>query len=392
MNKVSLQFLIVFVSLLISGLTCHAQTDPCEQFYADQIENSEFIEEGETAFSNIYLQRIPDGCVLGKNDSSGISQIYKSLYKDKNIDRLTARIKQLRLVEMVVADFDTLEITQDVSETDTTTINDIISKQKTTIKNVTESLDDTLSTYDGPGVSSDFWKIANDGESASLGDFNLMTFVAEQCTSDFSTGKCKTAVLFAAKLLRSGATMQELVVYHMLPIIGQNNNFLTSTEKKWDQYFNEVSIQWPWELSVNSYFFSSKETIESLMKFPEPPNSKVVIIHPTVGFEYFDSPSLDNNNITPSILIDIMGYDWWSWDNGKARNRWGGSLVLSWANIQGMDDIGYGLTLRTPIQNFSIGVIWRNGEDGSDTGVFLNIDITKLVMNYNDQDLLDFMR
>jgi len=66
-------------------------------------------------------------------------------------------------------------------------------------------------------------------------------------------------------------------------------------------------------------------------------------------------------------------------------------VVASYADIKEMDSVGYGLVLHTPVRNTSVGVIWRDGDQGDEMGVFLNFDLAKLITQYNDFDLSTFL-
>ena len=47
--------------------------------------------------------------------------------------------------------------------------------------------------------------------------------------------------------------------------------------------------------------------------------------------------------------------------------------------------------LHTPFRNIALGVIWRDGYDGSEIGVVLNLDLTKLLKSYDNDDLMSFL-
>lgn len=69
-------------------------------------------------------------------------------------------------------------------------------------------------------------------------------------------------------------------------------------------------------------------------------------------------------------------------DRCKVSNRWAGSFVASFADISGMDSVGWGFVIHSPIRNISMGIIRRGGINGSQIGVFTNIDLTKLFTQY----------
>jgi hypothetical protein len=377
--------LIAIIALICWMGAANAQTDSCERFYEENIKPNDF--GGQWAFSAIYNQANPSGCILGSQDNSGISEIYKSLYTQPSPNRLRVSEKQDQLFNRVLEDLTSLSLGE-CSETNPGGC--LIENQIKEIEKLRDFLKSGFPENIDPILDSNNWAIKSDGNQIITGD-NVSTFVESQCQGNQASTKCKVAILLTAKLIRSSNAMQQLVANYRLPIIGQNKQFLSISDKKWDQYFNEVSVQYPWELLLNSWMFTKDKTKKELAGFPEPPDSRIVILHPSVGFEYIDSPN-KGDSLEASVLMEIAGYDFWKWKNGEAKNRWGGSVVASYADIQGMDDIGIGVVLRTPIQNTSIGVVWRDGDDGSKTGVFINVDLAKLIMQYKDKDLADFLR
>ena len=48
-----------------------------------------------------------------------------------------------------------------------------------------------------------------------------------------------------------------------------------------------------------------------------------------------------------------------------------------------MDSVGWGFVIHSPIRNISMGIIRRGGINGSQIGVFTNVDLTKLFTQYN---------
>ena len=109
------------------------------------------------------------------------------------------------------------------------------------------------------------------------------------------------------------------------------------------------------------------------------------------GVEIIDSPD-DNNGTQAAIVVEVFGYQRWRWQDGEQRNRWGVSAILSVADINGMDTVGYGAMLHTPIKHTALGVVWRDGNDGSEVGVLLNLNLAQLLQKYNNGDLMSFLK
>lgn len=371
--------------LLIWSEICFAQADPCEVFYTEKIEQSEL--DGAFAYSAIYNHAsTPTGCILGKQDTTEISVALKSLYANNDTSDQDVGEKQDQIFDLVLQDLESL-IVDICSESNMAGC--IINNEITAILRLRAYLDGPYKLK-VPLLSSDNWTVKNDGRHLVTGD-NVQDYVVKQCQASVDTDDCEFAVMLAAKIIRSSSSMQQLVANYKRQIIGQNKKFLTTREKEWNQYFNVVSVQYPWELGFNSWLYTKDKSDEELAKFPRAPESKYIAMHPSIGYEYIKTPN-QNSSLEASVLLEIAGYEMWKWNDGEASNRWGGSVVVSFADIQGMDAAGYGLLLHTPIQNTSIGVIWRGGDAGTEPGVFINVDLAKLLMNYKDKDLGDFLK
>jgi hypothetical protein len=190
--------------------------------------------------------------------------------------------------------------------------------------------------------------------------------------------------------MRTSLAMVQLIIDYNAPMIEAGAEFLSLRDQEWNEYFNGISVQYPWELAFNSVRFAKQADKTERAGFPRAPNSKFVLLHPSLGFEHIDTP-LGNSTSSAAVFLELVGYERWRWRNGKATNRWGASVVASYASITGMDDIGYGLLLHTPIRNMAVGVVYRDGAAGGETGLVLNFDLSKLVMQYKNADLGDFL-
>ena len=115
-----------------------------------------------------------------------------------------------------------------------------------------------------------------------------------------------------------------------------------------------------------------------------------MLFHPSPALEVIDSP-IDGKSSEAAVLVEVFGFQHWQWRDGKQRNRWGASGIISMADINGMETFGYGVLLHTPVRNVAFGVIWRDGEDGSKMGVVLNLGTAKLLKSYRNDDLMSFL-
>ena len=211
-----------------------------------------------------------------------------------------------------------------------------------------------------------------------------------ECQPGASSTQCRAAVDVAAKILRSAEATFQAVIAHRLPIIEANESFLSTRDKEWNSYFNEVSVQYPWELALNSWRFQKQVPQAERAGFPRAPTHKLNALHPVPAFEYAD---VGNEHSTQAaVVVELIGYERWRWREGKAANRVGVSLAASFSDVPGRDVVGYGVVLHTPVRNMSIGAIWRDSDTGDSINLIFNMDPAALIQQYKDLDVKDFLK
>ena len=114
------------------------------------------------------------------------------------------------------------------------------------------------------------------------------------------------------------------------------------------------------------------------------------LLHPSLGFENIETP-LGDTSTHAAVLLELFGYERWRWRNGKASNRWGLSVTASYANIPGMDEMGYGFLVHMPIRNIAFGATYRDGDAGSEIGIVMIIRLSKFLQEFENIDLSDFL-
>lgn len=395
MTKQCIRTAFTGLAMLMWSVNGFTQTDSCQSFFTEHMQPSfaKIDDLGPAgAFAQISSQAIPSGCILGDKDTTDIAPLYKALYPDADGNLLPGperSVKRKALFDLVIQDLDSLQSGECVEGMGWLMPACVIERQKEAILALKAVLDNESDFTNLRITKKNQWLPDPDSNLDNIRT-NLTEFVEVQCGTDLKKGSCEKGVIYVAKLLRSSNAMYQAIVAHQLPIINENALFLSTRDQEWSQYFNTISVQYPWELGFNSWVFTREKTDEELALFPQAPNSKFIILHPSVGYEYIDTPA-SSGSFEGVVLLELAGYERWRWENGKAKSRWGGSVVLSFADIQGMDTIGIGVTLHTPFKNSSVGLIWRDGDDGSETSIFMNVDLAKLIMKYKDANVKKFL-
>ena len=375
----SLLFMLAGI-VLTCLMSIHAvATEPCISFYEREIRGQAELEV-EVIHAKLKNEKSGPGCILGHTDTTGIKGQYQKLLNkptgpDLGIDRGL-------LLEMMLNEFD------DVA----TKTCDGLAPECVAGRHLREleSLDGQVKSgvFDLLENSRNQWVPADWDSNIAISNVNVADFLKEQCKENIDKPVCADAVALSAKMLRTSLAVNELITSYQQPVIEVSERFLSGYDKEWRSYFNGASVQFPWELAFNSWLFDKKTNDAD--KFPRAPTNRWVLFHASPAVEVIDSP-VDGNSTAAAVLLEVFGYQRWQWRDGRQARRWGASGIISMAEIAGMDTFGYGVMLHTPIKNAALGVIWRDGDDGSEIGVVLNLDLTKLLKSYGNDDLMSFL-
>lgn len=140
--------------------------------------------------------------------------------------------------------------------------------------------------------------------------------------------------------------------------------------KQWDKYFTDARSQTPWELGLNTWLYKDELSSD---KFVLPPSYQVVLLHPSIVFEYI-SDATDGDQEKEAFAMEWVGINWWKkapWWNIEVPL--GVSVVTTHSDRASVDDSGLGLMFHVN-NNYSFGFTMRDG----DTSVFFTIDLWEL--------------
>jgi len=366
--------LLIVLGWLVCGYAL--ASDPCLSLYENEIKS-----DGDLEAADIYGILNGEGrlgCLLGPTDTTGIEKQYQKLLAKPT--GVNLGIERGLLLEMMISEFDGLP-TRVCKDLDPACVAD---RHLGALKTLAERI--ASAGFDLAQNSRDQWAVRPDSYIA-ISDINVANFLENQCEGNISELVCANAFVLSAKVMRTSFAANELITSYQQPVIDVNERFLSERDKEWETYLNGASVQFPWELAFNSWRFN--ETRDGKEKFPRAPSSQWVLFHPSPAFEIIDTP--DNSSAKEAaIVVELVGYQRWGWRDGKQGNRWGASAIVSLADISGMDSVGYGALIHTPIKYTAFGVIWRDGDDGGETGLIINLNLSSLLEKYDNSDLLEF--
>ena len=372
--------LLTLALLTTAPLAFAAQEDPCGVFYAKEIKPS----AQESAVWSMLNQQRQSGCILGPTDTTGIEDQYQQLFQSKpDTDKAVVRTQ---LFDAVLHEFDGLPSSVCEAPNDASCM---VGRHLLKLRALREFLMEGSPDRADPLLAPNSWVPQVFNGQIAISQVGIQGFLQQECADGVASARCEAAVSLAAKLMRTSLATGQLIVAYNQPIIDANKRFLSQRDKEWDSYFNDVSVQYPWELGWNSARFAKAHKGE-LGSFPRAPSSKLVALHPSAGLERVDLPSGESGTLA-AMVVELVGYESWRWRAGEAVNRWGVSLAASFADVPGMDAVGYGVLFHTPIRNISIGAVRRDGDAGSEVNLIINVDFAQMIQEYSQTDLVDFL-
>jgi hypothetical protein len=240
-----------------------------------------------------------------------------------------------------------------------------------------------------PRLATDHWDVRVRDGGVAAGGITLQPFLEKECAPDVKSAQCRAAFDLASRIARSSEATFQAIVAHRQPLIEANTQFLTRRDREWNAYFNDISVQYPWELAINSWRFTRTTPAAERAGFPRAPDAKLIVLHPSPGFEYADVAG--EKSTQAAVVLELIGYERWRWRDGSASHRFGASLAASFADVPGADAVGYGLILHLPFRNITVGATWRDGEEGDSINLTVNADLARLIEQYQNVDVKEFI-
>lgn len=154
------------------------------------------------------------------------------------------------------------------------------------------------------------------------------------------------------------------------PLAFELSKRLDFLETRWNSFYEESKSQMFWEMIANGALFQRNN---KAYQFSEPPSWQLVLMHPSVVVENVED-AIDGDQFKEALMLEAIGVDWWQQDKWYLPS--GGALIAVYSDRLDVDDWGYGVALNFR-SKFTIGV----AEHGDDRGVFMTIDLMKLIQD-----------
>lgn len=229
-------------------------------------------------------------------------------------------------------------------------------------------------TATGPGTRQD-WKF--EGESGLVGTtgVNVKFYVDSLCAQ--SLASCRSALEASMVLLRAAMAMEEIAFRSDRVSWAVFQDHYSVVRQRWHKYLFEARSQYWWELAVNAARYDAQR--DRTESFPSPPDYQWILLHPDVALEYVGNAE-PGSRLQPSIILEWVGYNRWSWSGANMDHPLGVSIVSSYSDRAGVKSVGYGLLFHYK-NTYSLGITKRDG----DTGIFMSVDLGKYLLDKQTQ-------
>lgn len=174
------------------------------------------------------------------------------------------------------------------------------------------------------------------------------------------------------------------------PALDRELNRLNGLDSRWKSYFDETNPQNFLELFVNRWAVrkfakgecqvgDDKCSLYNNLTFYSPPSYRIRTLNTSVALEFIDEAD-DGNQFEETLILDIIGLDWWSWSENMRGRSLGASFIAAFSDRSGVNDFGVGFSF-TFNDKFSVGVTTHDGSEG----IFLSVDLQKHFVSWNER-------
>ena len=210
-------------------------------------------------------------------------------------------------------------------------------------------------------------------------------FIDTACPALPPSPGCQTVYTAAQDILRYVRLTERSLSYYGRPIIDAHYADAQRRDRQWDAYFDDALFQYPWELAANGVYLKRhdprpRDGHGNKLGFLPPPTSQWILLHPNVGLEYVKAAP-DGQQFKPVVYVELVGHNRWRWrESGEMKSGLGWSIMTSYADRAGVDDLRYGLMLHYR-NRFDLGITYSDKE----AGVILSMDLAQALSSISQE-------
>lgn len=204
------------------------------------------------------------------------------------------------------------------------------------------------------------------------GELRLVDLLNRECP--VSPQRCTTALRGGAEVVlavwRVRAVANELLRERREAFAAH----VALLDERWNAYFASSRAQYPWELALNSVLFTRGRTVMGLVG---PPTEQWSFLHPAVGLRYRSGAE---SRYDSALVLEIVGYQRWTWSGSTMSAPRGGALVAAWTDKNKRDRPALGFIWHMK-DNYSIGVMHDSSGAGRKVSLVVSADLAKLFVD-----------
>ena len=214
-------------------------------------------------------------------------------------------------------------------------------------------------------------------DAARLPTISLPTDLNPDCATPDSALCASTLKTGRAMMLqwRLADTLAALASQTVIDAVAAQ---VEAKEALWKKYLYDSKPMLPFDFMLTDWLSGGWSQSDQFDKgFRAPPRTQYFVLHPAAAVEYA-AGAADGQQLKPILYLELIGANRWDpkqrWIDVPGLNKWSGaSLIVSYADRDGIKDTGYGM-LFTFDNVYSLGV----SRYGAKTGVFLSLDLANL--------------
>lgn len=206
------------------------------------------------------------------------------------------------------------------------------------------------------------------------GELDMSALLNVECSKAATAQACTRALRGGAQVLLAVLQINRIANIFLAQKRSAFQDHVVELDERWKTYFARSRSQYPWELKLNSWAFSHSRPARGLVG---PPSEQWTLLHPTVGLRHRSGAA---SAYDAALVLEVVGYQRWTWDGSAMSGLRGGSLIAAWADQNKRQKPAVGLMWHMP-DNYSVGLMYDSSGAGRKTSLVLSADLAKLFMD-----------
>lgn len=203
------------------------------------------------------------------------------------------------------------------------------------------------------------------------GELHVAALLNTECSKAANAQACTRALRGSAQVLLAVLQLNRVSNIFLAQKRAAFAEHVVEMDERWKTYFARSRSQYPWELALNSRAFTHSRPARGLVG---PPTEQWTLLHPSVGLRHRSGAK---STYEAALVLEVLGYQRWTWDGSRMAGLRGGSLVAAWTDQSKRKKPAIGLIWHLP-DNYSLGLMVDSTGTGRKTSLLLSADLAKL--------------